>query len=331
MNRLMIIPAMVLTILFCSTVTSIDSIDNLEKKSRSESLAEFLFRARVFKLSRDGKKVLIDEEWVDNNREELLSLWENWLLMKPLTSPLNLSITYRDDNMTQIDEVRSIAPVARGDELLQDLDSMMAYLKMSLPQIQSELNRGHQPKTKSFQECQEPYSMRRATMAGEELTICEMTKEIETMLMSHLLYTLENYDASLESVLYFGSRVMPRSELIKRQPILKKTLPIHDDGVIKNSVRVGGLTSISDLEIAVLIRSKSTFSMDDLKTMSKDFRASFAKKFRRFPISIKLIPLDEDEIYDSPFDPVFRYYKNNRDQTLSPYQFTEVPLMSYLD
>jgi len=120
---------------------------------------------------------------------------------------------------------------------------------------------------------------------------------------------------------------MPRSEVIKRDLDLVGNLPIMDDGVVKNAVRAGGITKISDLEIFVTFSADSVLSRQQIEGIRIQIKTELWKKFKGYPISVKMVqvPAGRNEAEQFRF---VQKFMTEKAKPVSAFQFVAFPFSS---
>lgn len=258
-------------------------------RAYEETLAELFFRYGIFSQT-SGPELVVFNEWAFKAHESDL------LQLRP--------------------GLGSQSPVA-----------LRGYILQTLVEVRALFASGYEPVTLTFDEVQKQQAFeKKISLTGEEIRICGLTREAEQLILEHLSQLLRKYDMCPQHAFYFGSRVMPRSELVKRDPNLAKTMPLDEKGVKKDRVRVRGLTAISDLEIMVIASSKKTFELNDLMHIKREFKSEFAKVFRDFPMSLRFLVVDENVIVENPFAYISKTYKEERGKVLSMHQFVQVAI-----
>ena len=296
------------------------SLNDIKTDNR-ESIADYWFRTHVVEEEPVHHALVINEKACVDNQEELDSIWQS--ISAKVQSPLKSFVEYVDQCKNRIASVFS--PAECPDKNYKNVSCSNDYIKASLPEIRETMNTGYKPTSMAFDETQtKPYLLRQ-TLAHEEVRLCGIDEHVQSLILTHLFDHLRSRELSVLHLYYFGSRVMPRSEVIKRDPAVAATMPINDDGVIKNAVRIKGLTHISDLEVMVLVTATQDKSECDLKKVSYDFKRSFSRVFRDFPVSVKLIFVkNPDDLPADPFDYINRVYEESKNKIMSRYQYVKI-------
>lgn len=289
--------------------------------SEYDNIAEFLLRNHIVKLRSDGHGFFVNEKGVEEKKEELGWLWRK---LKGHTDvpALSLRINYDDPYMAHPHEL--LEEITDSPKLLKPVLSLEKYLERTVSELNEHVARGYKAKTLTFEQAQRTGFIKRETLAHEYVRVVGVSEEIETLLLTKLNEVLQKYNSKPLNIFYYGSRVMPRSEVVKRDPELKKKIPIHDDGVVKNSVRIKGMTKISDLELIALIYFEKELSFEDQRVIAQEFQHAFEQSFRLFPVHLKIIAMNTEQSPKKPFDTIKSFFIKNRGQTLSPFQFVEI-------
>ncbi|MCA9507403.1 MAG: hypothetical protein KC505_03155 [Myxococcales bacterium] len=302
--------------------SSVDS-NLIHKNYRNDTVADFLFRYQIFRIDSDGIHVIFDKNNYLKHKDRLESLWQK-LDHDSLPCPLELEVFYSDSYKSKpTNFVDSKTPYVCHQT--EHMESINDYFKHALYEVEDQLSHGYEAPSLTWQEVQETSFIKRETLSNEQVRICGMTEKIEELLLSHLIKHLKANKIDVQHMYYFGSRVMPRTEVLKRDKRLLGKLPINDNGVVKNSVRIKGFTAISDLEIALLFSGERLFLESELKEIFHQFKQNFETEFREFPVSLKFIQMTKNEAGEEPFQIIYRHYSNERNKLLSKYQFVEIP------
>lgn len=296
------------------------SLDGIKADNR-ESIADYWFRTHVVEEEPGNHAVVINEKACVDNKEELDSIWNS--ISSKVQSPLKSFVEYVDQCKNRIAAVFTANEAKDG--CYQNVSCSNDYIKASLTEICQTISNGYKPTSMAFDETQtKPYLVRQ-TLAHEEVRLCGIDEHIQSLILTHLFDHLRSRDLSVLHLYYFGSRVMPRSEVVKRDESVAATMPINDDGVIKNAVRIKGMTHISDLEVMVLVTATNDKSECDLKKVSYDFKRAFSRVFRDFPVSVKLIFVkNPDDLPPDPFDYINRVYEESKNKIMSRYQYVKI-------
>lgn len=292
---------------------------------RQETFAEYLFRYKVLS-TKDGTLAIREAEYAEN-LSDLERLWKN---MKRLgvQSPLRARVCYAAPYEVDPFKVMKGIAVQKSDDLYKSATSVRNYIELSIGEIQEALSEGYRESSLAFEQTQQRKDfIERITLTNEAVRVCGITKDIEQHVVEKLkTYLAENGMTPLE-MFFFGSRVMPRTELIVRDPLLDGVLPVAGRGVMKNTVRISGLTRISDLEIMLIFSSEQTLEFYALKAIGKRFRRYLEQSFRDFPVSVKFIQANKDDNLADPFAFVSKCRLERPeycDKPLSRFQFAPV-------
>ena len=289
----------------------------------TESVADYWFRTLILQQKPKTNRVVVDEKATLENQSELALLWEK--ISQRIRSPLKTFIHYVDGYKTHIASVFQEPLVAGKEDAYRDVSSTNEYIAKAIPEIDETLSHGYKPTTLNFEEVQKLPFIKRTTLAGEEVRLCGIDQEVENLILENLDKHLASHGLVKLHSYYFGSRVMPRSEVVKRDPSMASSLPINDDGLVKNAVRIKGLTHISDLEMLVIVSSPMERSSRDVKKVASEFKKNFAKDFRDFPISVKLIHVPDPQVLSpDPFDFINQHYIETKNKPMSRYQFVKI-------
>jgi hypothetical protein len=294
----------------------------LSDDNNAESVADYWFRTKILQQEPDTKNIVIDQQACQDNQNELGLLWDN--ISEKLMSPLRTFVHYVDRFKTTIASVTT-PRTAEPEAAYQGIVSAKEYVAAAIPEIRQKLAQGYEPTSLNFSEVQKLPFVKKITLAGEEVHLCGIDSVIENLIIENLFKHLREHGLAPLHLYYYGSRVMPRSEVVKRDQRVGATMPINDDGVMKNAVRIKGLTHISDLEMMVLVSTSLDYSEKGLKKVGAEFKQNFAKIFRDFPVSVKLIQVkDLDSLPEDPFDFINQVFEETRNKPMSRYQFVKI-------
>lgn len=306
-----------------SIVVPVFALDSVQKTdAHKESVADYWFRTRILQQDPDTKAVLMDEQACEDNKSELELIWEN--ISTKLMSPFKTLVTYADRYKTRVESAACDESQACGTAY-EGASCSKAYIKASIPEIDHTLKDGYEPVSLKFADVQSRPFVEKITLAGEAVRLCGIDQDVESLILDHLFRHVRANGLSPLHLYYFGSRVMPRSEVIQRDQERAKTMPISDDGVMKNAVRIQGMTLISDLEMMVLVSAQTEYSAQELKQVASRFKKDFAKFFRDFPVSVKFIYVKDPSMLPAdPFDFINQVFSQTRNRPMSRYQFVKI-------
>ncbi|MBX2986869.1 MAG: hypothetical protein KF802_03140 [Bdellovibrionaceae bacterium] len=309
---------------------------SVKKRVEGETLAEFFFRYRVYSLdgqsgeaiiSRLAKDVLTHDARVRQvmkaTMEMIRAIQQDPSIGLSL-SPHNIMVSYADDSRSQVKAVTliDVGLGPRAGRRYRDFTHEMQYLEEGLSSVNMDMRLGRDHlKKRTFHQVQEDRrQLKGVNVAGRELRVAGLTSEVHTLLMGTIAEVLRRRPGlSLRGGFFYGSRVMPRSEVNAQSGT---QMPVADDGVQKNSVREGGLTTISDLETLVLLDAPRELSYDELNDIRTEFRQKFTARFMGFPIGIRFFSKPADAAYATDFDWV-KAIQAERQYIPAPEQYLE--------
>lgn len=294
------------------------------KHEPDESLLEFFFRYKILQPDKTNTKAEIDRSKLLSHKKQLNFIWKK-IATENIQSPLLIGVCYQTPAAVNIIDIIRLSN--QKDEYYSDTKNMEDYLLKATKEASMLLNMGDHTISIKFDQVQKLKLPQTITLTGEKVRVCGVTDTVKDLIMNTVFNVLEMYQLEPITFFYFGSRVMPRSELIKHSPSLSDIMPIYDNGVSKDSVRIGGLTKISDLELLAFVKSKEKLSAKQLKIINQDFKTKVARKFMQFPVSLKIIPLYKHEILsDNIFQIINNKYQKIHNKFLSPHQFANIKL-----
>jgi hypothetical protein len=288
-----------------------------------ETLADYLFRYNILERNLQTDNITINNQAASENNRDLSRIVKE-ITEHKLYSPLLVNVCYQDHCKTQLAAIKY--PDCQSSHVPCEAPlTTHRYLNYAASEITDKLENEYRPTVLKFEEAQQDCFMKRKTLAGEEIHVCGVTREFENLIVSNVVDELENHQMNIIKIYFFGSRVMPRSEVLRRDPSLVGNLPILDDGVVKNAVRIKGPTKISDLEILAFFSANKNYSHGELKQFSNEFKHKFSKLFRVFPVSLKLVQKNRDLIENDSFNNInLLYMTQAHPKPLSRHQFVEV-------
>jgi|GEM_PF-6038423 len=313
---LLIVAVAPLHFTFASSETECESV---------ETFAEYMFRYKI--LSAKDNAIQVREPEFISNLLDLERLW-NDMKSQGIQSPLRARVCYASPYRVAPFRIVKDMVVEKSDDLYKDATSVRDYIDRSIHEIRQTLSNGYRAPSLTFEQTQTRKDLvERLTLKNERVRICGVTKDIEQHILERLNAYLSQNGLTPQITFFFGSRVMPRTEVIARDPLMEGVMPIADDGVMKNSVRISGLTTVSDLEIMIIFSAEKTLAFDSLKAIGKEFRRYLSESFREFSVSVKLVQIQQNDDLSDPFAfiSVCRMKRPEYcDKPLSRYQFAPV-------
>jgi hypothetical protein len=296
-----------------------------------ETLSEFFFRRRMFKIADDGQTIIEGKRFGRFKDDvDLKQVWAILQNQKQLTPPHAVKIIYADETFCRVQEsviqLNLVDPADRAKSTAASLEEYMAFAQQQIQHAVTENHRNLQVVT--FEDAQKSSFISLKTLAGEQIRLYGLTESIQNEIFREIKAFLSSKYLFFSKALYFGSRVMPRAELLKRDTSLVNRVPIQDDGVQKSSIRVGGLTSLSDLEIAVTFASEHSHTDKEIKNLANEFKTDIQNRFFIFPISVKLFQVEAQMGLDDQFATIQKKIQS-RNKVASPFQFVEVPQVGF--
>jgi hypothetical protein len=237
----------------------------LKELVRGDTFATFLIRHQLAEVMKDGVTVrrlppktstsLAALKVVGQAIEEILKAQREGAAPAISLSPNNIMISYVDELKSIVSGVHlvDLGPSTDKLEIFNALQTMDDYVTFSVGRMTGYIAEGlADVGTVSFAQAQAAEdSLTGRTLTGEKLKIYGLTGPVLETLRSSLRLALR--DNALE-LYFYGSRVMPRTEVIKRDAVARAKWPVHDDGVRKDSIRISGITRHSDLDVLVVTR-----------------------------------------------------------------------------
>lgn len=295
----------------------------VKKRLLGETLSAYFFRYKIMTLDEnDLSQILIhpDEALSDPNREliwtELRKFFAASTAHPEIVSDLkstNFMVTYSDPYKSRVNAIYwadTGKHEIRKSEFYRAPDfSYLSYLENMKRIIQEERDDGVDSISElSFEEIQlNPDYLSVRTLLGNSVRMAEVSKPILNFILSHLYAETFKNGISVLAVLANGSRVATRDRVLELEPDLKEILPLFDDGIIKNSIRNGGITNHSNLSLIVII-DKDTWpeTTTALREYSFEVSSRINGVFRLYPLTIRFKTsqpiasdslLPEDEYY----------------------------------
>lgn len=290
---------------------------NTSKDGRNcETLSEFFLRRKYLRIDYDGSSLKLGARYNQLSSDRQFS--EVLDAMQRRLEPEFIKICYKDSNKKHINKINLLKESSLREEL-----SALNYLLYALPHIQKEI---HENRTNiqyvNFQEAQASHFLLSKTLKGELVRIYGIDLETHQEFLEFINKSLSENRLTAQNVFYYGSRVMPRTEVLKRDAGC--LICIQDDGVEKSAVRVGGLTNISDLEIFVTFSdSLDTWSLERAKRLAEIIRDRMQILFPAFPIHLNLIQVDPSAPLE---DQVHVFNQTRASKSVSHYQIASFPL-----
>ncbi len=288
----------------------------LASVARSIPLSEWLIRKHIY-YPRLPEKFEFGHGY--HNLNDNVDEWGKvWRQVKPLAVtdkclrlPHTLQVTPSDPLYTRIDSVHAggtpaFIDVERGDDL-----SFQQYLDLTKPSMAQLFQAQSLPTvTRSFEETQQSTDLGADNFLGNFTRVAGLTPEIRNIIRQSTDTVLAKVPHKL---VVFGSRVMPRAEVVRQQPQFLNTLRLNERGIDKSVVRDGGaLTEISDLQLGVVYPASALE-----KSGSIDAKTAINQMVEQrqgvFPVGTTMMPTEKPfhlaNASDGLFDLVDDYIK----------------------
>lgn len=284
-------------------------------RNRRESLLEYFFRHRLLRERVDAnthaKIVWLEEEskikgLMHGESGENLRAIERLVVHNSGVKPESVWLSYDDEfcsRMVAIEQDSSSA-LAGGEpgKKVESLFQYLAQLRDTLTQSQAYLRL---PSTQlTYDEIQQHDEWVEVNnLLGEKIKLADVTPASFNFVLEQALTYYASHGAKILNLLFFGSRVMTRPEVVKRQPHLVELLPIEDNGVVKDLVRLQGV-KISNWQIR-FVYDRLSYPFGDLlieKSMYRELRQRMNSRFGNFPVSALLIPVSAGANLDEQLD-----------------------------
>lgn len=271
-------------ILFCLTGGQAVAQTEQKEAQTKETMAEFLLRRHVLLVDYQAGTVALSPYLATYNTTASIfkELWEHIESCGALTSPLEMKVFYADSDMNRIRTVtcgKSIWSASLYRDLAEYLHASRACLEHSISFMAGNI------KTVGFQEAQQSDFLGKQTVMGEYVRVYGLTPALETMIVGKIRAFAKQHHLHIQKLFYYGSRVMPRSEVVKRDPALNGRLPIIEHGNSKSVIRVGGYANVSDLEIALVV-NENKHVKQHAKEWKQELKQEIQEQFAQFPVSI---------------------------------------------
>jgi len=151
------------------------------------------------------------------------------------------------------------------------------------------------------------------TFYGNTLRVAGLTEDIFLEIINEILEFSKSEQINILDIIFYGSRVMPRKVAWDFSPNSLANMPIQDDGVVKDKVRVSGPTSISDMQIRVLFDSGIKEDESYYREISKKLNYRLIERIALFPISTKFVKsLQGTNLLDHYFSTLIPMFEKGR-------------------
>ena len=127
------------------------------------------------------------------------------------------------------------------------------------------------------------------TLGPNRVRLAGVTPQIYYRLLANIFSFAHSHKLLIEDILIFGSRVCTRAEAVRLQPSILEHSPrfLKDDGVVKDSIRVSGMTSISDLQLRIFYNPLDDNQATDQWPRQLTF--DIMEDFADFPVVAKFV------------------------------------------
>lgn len=310
---------------------------NLRDRRGIESVAEYLLRHLILHIdTKDLTSVTFDrnieEVATEANQKKIWNAYRELKARGIEANAFNLFVRYADTEMTRISEViyelTPQNPNARST-IAKSIPEMIGIFSNEISEV---LKSGYFPyKTSLFAENQknEAYVSRK-NVAGRDLRIAGVDENYEKFLTQSIRSELKILGYDLAEAYFFGSRVITRDVLLQVDPSLAGNLDVAKGKLVKNHVREGGLTSVSDMEIFLVVKpltktkSLSETAQDALQLELRDqLRDSLNKLTRRYSLGMKMLIVDKDSSRNEYFSTIQKELWTKKGWLVSPEQYAK--------
>lgn len=279
----------------------------LRQRQGLEPLYHYLLRHLIVKFDKqDTSRVVPDQiSQYPVSDENLIKVLEAWNEMARFsnrhnleTSIFSLFVSYKDPTKVVVDKVvvepgptffkGPNSPVSGVEELVEILASQMSSA-LKLPQyplLVTDYNDAQDDET----------NILRHNVLGEPLRVVGINQEFEDFLLDVVKTELNSLGYQLDYAWFYGSRVLPRTLAVERfGPQIKALgleLPTKTGHISLDSVREGGLTKLSDIEVLLMTSPLQGVSIDRRIPEDKVMplvRSALNQSTRQFHIGLKVI------------------------------------------
>ncbi|MCB0411755.1 MAG: hypothetical protein KDD22_04475 [Bdellovibrionales bacterium] len=306
---------------------------SIKKQVLGETLGEFFFRYRVLKLNSEGK-AYINEHALNDLQSSPSFLKVKSAILEVIRiiqahpeiglslSPHNIIVSYKNEMNSEVTEVSliDVGLSPRAGQRYHSMTNFREYLEEAVLSVNKDiaLSRTHLSIT-TFDEAQTNFDfLIGENLMGSKIRISGLTSKTYEIIRAALAKVLEKHQLHLSGGFFYGSRVMPRSIVNKRS---SANLPVLDDGVDKSYVRNSGLTTISDLEMIVVIDNAQDSSVEYLRQLKAELLALVEPQMRLFPVGIRFINLHEKNKSHISAQASAQEFMTSRGYELSKHQF----------
>lgn len=305
-----------------------------DRKGR-ESVAEYFLRHLILHIdSKDLTSVHFDRDIqkvaLEKNQLQIWSAYRELFKKGIEANAFNLFVRYADPEMTTISEVSYEPTIQDPRRRIQSKESIPEMVEEFASQISKVLKSGYFPyKATFFEEVQKNSQyVSRKNVAGRDLRIAGVTESYEQFLTHHLRNELQKKGFELVEAYYFGSRVMTRDVLLKMDPKMVGFLDLSKGVLKKNQVREGGLTSVSDIELFLVVKP-----LENAKPMADEVRDAFQLELRdqvrealnartrRYSLGMKILFVPQDFSRSEYFSSIQEDLMKTKSWRISPEQY----------
>ena len=289
----------------------------LRHRDDMEPLYLYLLRHLIVKFDKEDTSRIVPDQIFQNevsnkNLMKVLAAWNELAKLSALhqmeASIFSMFVTYTDHTMVEIDKVvvepgpvffeGSGGPVGSGEELVDVLSSQMSKA-LRLPQYPVQETDYHRAQN-------DEANILRHNVLGEPLRVVGISEEFEQFLLTSVQQELTQAGYQLDYAWFYGSRVLPRTLAVERFgpqiEALGLSLPTKTGHISLNSVREGGLTKLSDIE--VLLMTSPLKDIPENQRVPEEavmpmVRSTLNQLTRQFHIGLKVI-----NVAETPADPL---------------------------
>lgn len=308
------------------------------------TLAEWLIRANVisFRGTIQDPVIKIRREYLKDGSplySDLLFIWglinsaSKYMTENPNTraslSPLNLILTFLDpENYTGVKGVYLVDFGHSVRPMMPPL-SLESYLQGSERAILRAKRDKQQVEELSFQEVQTRDDWCGGhNFAGNFLRVAGLTPSLLAKVRQTIVESLAHFGIGDDfKVVFYGSRVMPRTKVREHTDVPENILPIEDDSVVKNAARLAGITKISGLDAVIILPetvANGFESCQDVRSLRYRITNEFKRKTLQCKLHVNVAFLGPKETF-APVD-VYAAIKRNfesRKKFISPHQLID--------
>jgi predicted nucleotidyltransferase len=309
----------------------------LRDRRELESVAEYLLRHLILHIdSKDLTSVSFDRDIhqvaLEENQKKIWEAYRELTVRGIEGSALNLFVQYADPEMTKIAQIIYEPTPQNPNKTITAARSIPEMVELFSKEISEVLKSGFFPyKGTLFADVQknETYVSRK-NVAGRELRIAGVTESYEEFLTQNIRTELKSFGYELVEAYFFGSRVITRDVLLQIDPSLAGNLGLNKGKLVKNQVRDGGLTSVSDMEIFLVVKPLKKIeplseSAQDKKQLElrDQLRDSLNRLTRRYSLGMKILMVDKDSHRSEYFSMIQKELWKKKTWLASPEQYAK--------